>query len=253
MTSRFRFISTHRAVYGVKRLCRILAVSRSGFYRWLATEPDRAQRAAAEDALVAEIAEIHAASGGSYGSPRTTVELRERGRRVNRKRVERLMRNRGIVGRHARRRRRTTITDRAVPPAPDLLSRDFTATNLDQRWCGDITYLRVGADSWLYLATVLDIASRRLIGWSINTHLRTGLVLDALNAAVRARGGRADGVVFHSDRGVQGEFNWSSQHLEYGGVDGPAGGMDEGVDGQVADEVAGGAGASAGCRAFVLV
>ncbi|MEU5552855.1 IS3 family transposase [Micromonospora sp. NPDC047793] len=202
VTSRFRFISTHRATYGVKRLCRILAVSRSGFYRWTVSEPARQARAADEDALAEQITGVHADSGGTYGSPRVTVELRCQGVRVNRKRVERIMRQRDVVGRHLRRRKRTTIPDPAAPPTPDLIGRDFTATAPDQRWCGDITYLRVGA-GWLFLATVIDIATRRLIGWSINTHMRTGLVIDALDAAVAARGGRVDGVIFHADRGAQ--------------------------------------------------
>jgi transposase InsO family protein len=199
VTSRFRFISTHRAVYGVKRLCRILAVSRSGFYRWTSSGPARQQQAAAEDELADRIAVVHAGSGGSYGSPRVTVELRAQGVRVNHKRVARVMRQRGIVGRHLRRRKRTTLCDPAAPPVADLLGRDFTATAPDQRWCGDITYLRVG-NSWLYLATVIDIATRRLIGWSINTHMRTGLVIDA---AITARGGQVDGVIFHTDKGSQ--------------------------------------------------
>ena len=201
MTSRFRFISTHRAVYGVKRLCRILAVSRSGFYRWTSSEPARQEQAAAEDQLAEQIAVVHADSGGTYGSPRVTVELRAQGVRVNHKRVARVMRERGIVGRHLRRRKRTTICDPAAAPVADLLGRDFTATAPDQRWCGDITYLRVGT-SWLFLATVIDIATRRLIGWSINTHMRTGLVIDAMAAAVTARGGQVDGVIFHTDKGV---------------------------------------------------
>jgi transposase InsO family protein len=202
VTSRFRFISAHRATFGVKRLCRVLAVSRSGFYRWTAGEPARRSRAAAEDALAGRITQVHADSGGTYGSPRVTDELRAHGVRINRKRVERIMRQRDLVGRHLRRRKRTTIPDPATPPAPDLIGRDFTATTPDQRWCGDITYLRVGA-GWLYLATVIDIATRRLIGWSINTHMRTSLITDALDAAVAARGGRVDGVIFHSDRGAQ--------------------------------------------------
>jgi transposase InsO family protein len=202
VTSRFRFISTHRGVHGVKRLCRILAVSRSGFYRWIAGEPARQARAAAEDILAAQIATVHAASGQTYGSPRVTAELREQGIQVNRKRVERIMRRRGVIGRHQRRRKRTTIPDPAAPGVPDLLGRDFTATAPDQRWCGDITYLRVG-DRFLYPATVIDIATRRLVGWSINSHMRAELVIDALNAAVAARGGDVAGVVFHSDRGAQ--------------------------------------------------
>lgn len=202
MTSRFGFISTHRGVHGVKRLCRVLAVSRSGYYRWQAGEATRQARTAAEDAIAARIAAVHQASHGTYGSPRVTDELRERGQVLNRKRVERIMRERGIVGKHLRRRRRTTICDPLAPPAPDLLNRDFTATGADQRWCGDITYLRVGT-GWLYLATVIDIYSRRLIGWSIGAHMRTDLVVDALAAAVRCRDGHVDAVIFHSDRGSQ--------------------------------------------------
>jgi transposase InsO family protein len=186
----------------VKRLCRILAVSRSGFYRWTAAETARRDRAAAEDQLAEQIAVVHADSGGTYGSPRVTVELRAQGIRANRKRVERVMRQRGIVGRHLRRRRRTTIPDLTAAPVADLIGRDFTAAAPDQRWCGDITYLRVRG-GWLFLATVIDIATRRLVGWSINTHMRTDLVIDALEAAVAARGGRVDGVVFHTDKGSQ--------------------------------------------------
>ncbi len=182
MTSRFRFISAHRAAFGVKRLCRVLTVARSGFYRWAGSEPARQARAAAEDALAEQITRVHADPGGTY-SPRVTIELHERGVRVNRKRVERIMRQRNVIGRHLRRRKRTTIPDPAVPPVPDLIGRDFTTTHPDQRWCGDITYLRVGT-GWLYLATVIDIATRRLIGWPINTHMRTALVIDALAAAV---------------------------------------------------------------------
>ncbi|MFG3708626.1 IS3 family transposase [Micromonospora sp. NPDC047670] len=190
MTNRLRFISAHRAAFGVKRLCRVLAVSRSGFYRWTAGEPARQARAADEDALAEQIRAIHTDSGGAYGSPRVTVELRCQGVRVNRKRVERIMQQRDVVGRHLRRRKRTTIPDPAAPPVPDLIGRDFTATAPNRWWCGDITYLRVGT-GWLYLATVIDIATRRLIGWSINIHMRTSLVIDALNAAVAARGDRS--------------------------------------------------------------
>ncbi|MFD8532521.1 DDE-type integrase/transposase/recombinase [Streptosporangium canum] len=156
-----------------------------------------------------------------------TADLRQDGERVNAKRVARLMRLHDIVGLHLRKGRRTTIPDPAAPPVPDLLTRDFTAGTVDERWCGDITYLPVG-DSWLYLATVIDIGSRRLIGWSIAGHLRTELIGDALQAAVRARGGLMDGVIFHSDRGCQGGFKWSLQHLVAGGV---AGGFGEAAEG----------------------
>jgi transposase InsO family protein len=212
LIGRFRFISAHRLVYGVKRLCRVLNVGRSAFYAWLGREPARQARAAEDDRIVARIRHFHAESGGTNGSPRIIADLREEGERVNEKRVARLMRVNGIVGLHLRNGKRTTIPDELAPPLPDLLNRDFSAGEVNQRWCGDITYLPVG-DSWLYLATVIDIGSRRLVGWSIADHLRTELISDALTAVVRARGGHIDGVIFHSDRGCQGGFNWSSQHL----------------------------------------
>ncbi|MCX4688596.1 IS3 family transposase [Kitasatospora purpeofusca] len=202
MTGRWRFISDHRTLYGVQRLCRALGVSASGFYQWIQAAPARAARKAAEDELAARIEEIHGETNGAYGVPRVTRELRERHGPVNHKRVARLMRERGLVGRHLRRTVRTTVADRSVPPAPDLVGRDFTAAAPDTRWCGDITYLPVGG-SWMYLATVIDMHSRRVVGWSLAEHMRAGLVVDAVRSAVGVRGGDVRGVVFHSDRGAQ--------------------------------------------------
>lgn len=202
MTRRWDFISDHRADFGVQRICRVLQVSRSGFYRWIAGARARAEHRAAEAVLVAEIREIHAEHKGTYGVRRVHAELRGFGHTVNRKRVERLMRLNGIEGRHLRRRKRTTIPDRLAPPAPDLVQRDFSAGHLDEKWCGDITYVQVGG-AWLYLACVLDICSRRVLGYSMATHMRTELVTDALKMAVATRGGHVDGVIFHADRGSQ--------------------------------------------------
>ncbi len=199
---RWDFISDNRAAFGVKRICRVLGASRAGYYRHLATEPARVGRQAEEKRTVAEIRAIHAEHHGAYGAPRVHAELRARGRRINRKRVTRLMRVNHIVGRHLRKKKRTTIADRTAPPAPDLVMRDFTADTLDTRWCGDITCVAVGT-TWLYLATVIDICSRRVVGWSIADHMRTLLVTDAIEMAVAARGGRVNGVVFHTDRGAQ--------------------------------------------------
>lgn len=114
----------------------------------------------------------------------------------------RLMRLNRIEGRHLRRRKRTTVPDRFAPPAPDLVHRDFTAGQLDEKWCGDITYVQVGG-SWMYLACVLDICSRRVLGYSMASHMRTELVIDALNMAVATRGGDVGGVIFPADRGSQ--------------------------------------------------
>jgi transposase InsO family protein len=201
LISRFRFISAH-AGFGIARLCRVLKVGRSAFYAWRKREPARRARAAEDERIVEKIRAFHTDSGGTNGSPRITADLREAGEIVNRKRVARLMRQAGIVGMHLRKGRRTTIPDQKAAPVPDLLKRDFSPGAVNERWCGDITYLPVG-DSWLYLATVIDIGSRRLIGWSIAGHLRTELISDALTAAVRARGGHATGVIFHADRGCQ--------------------------------------------------
>lgn len=173
-----------------------------GLYAWLAGASGRAARAAQEERLATQIRQIHADTHGTYGSPRITVELRAQGRIVNRKRVERLMRQHELVGRHLRRRHTTTRRDPAAPAAPDLLGRDFTAERTNTRWVGDITYLRV-ADRFLYLATVLDLHSRRLLGWSLADHARAELACDALQAAVATRGGDVRRVLFHTDHGTQ--------------------------------------------------
>lgn len=202
MIHRYRFISEHAAVYGVARLCRVLAVKRrQGYYEWAAAQPARAARAEAEDALAAEIQAIHGAHKGAYGSPRVAAELRRRGRRVNRKRVERIMRERGIVGRTRRRRRSLTKPDATAAPAPDLIGRDFTAPAPGQRLVGDITYLPT-AEGWLYLATTIDLFNREVIGHAMAEHMRAGLVTDAVDLAHR-RGLVAPGAIFHSDRGSQ--------------------------------------------------
>ncbi len=169
MTGRWDFISLHRADFGVQRICRVLGVSRSGYYRWTAGAVARAERRADDDALVAEIRQIHDDHRGTYGVRRVHAGLRGFGHTVNRKRIERLMRREGIEGRHLRRRKRTTIPDRLAPPAPDLVRRGFAADRLDEKWCGDITYVQAGG-TWLYLACVLDICSRRVLGWSMATH-----------------------------------------------------------------------------------
>ncbi|WP_443111291.1 IS3 family transposase [Amycolatopsis sp. A1MSW2902] len=200
LTRSYRFISEHRGAYGVARLCRVLDVRRPGFYEWLAAGPAREQRAAGEDRLAGEIIEIHAAHQGAYGSPRITAELRRRGEAVNHKRVERVMRERGIAGFTRRRRQSLTRPDKAAA-APDLIGRDFTADAPGQRLVGDITYLPT-QEGWLYLATVLDLHTREIAGHAIAPHMRAGLVCDAITLAAR-RGLTGPGAVFHSDRGTQ--------------------------------------------------
>jgi transposase InsO family protein len=204
-TRRWDFVSAHAKAFGVQRICRILQVSRSGYYRWLAGAKARAARQAAEDALVAEIREVHTARKGTYGVRRVHAELRGFGHTINRKRVERLMHRHGIEGRHLRRRKRTTVSDRLAPLAPDLVQRNFSARQLNEKWCGDITYVQVGG-TWPYPACVIGICSRRVLGWSMATHMRTELVIDALEMAVATRGGHVDRVIFHADRGSKNPY-----------------------------------------------
>jgi transposase InsO family protein len=203
LTGRYRFISEHHATYGVARLCRVLAVKRrQGYYEWLAAQPARQERAEADEELVAEIRAVHAQHQGRYGSPRVHDELRRRGRSVNRKRVERLMRERHIVGISRRRRRRSlTKQDATSLPAPDLIGRDFTAPAPGVRLVGDITYLPT-AEGWLYLATTIDLFNREVVGHAMAEHMRAELVCDALRLAHR-RGLITGNAIFHSDRGSQ--------------------------------------------------
>ncbi|MFJ2591215.1 IS3 family transposase [Streptomyces sp. NPDC087538] len=174
---------------------------------WRRTAPARAARQAADERLAARIRKVHRNSDGTYGVPRVTAELRdEGGQTVNHKRVARIMRAMGLEGVRLRRRNRTTVPDPAAAKAPDLIGRDFTAEAPNTKYVGDITYLSVGSGRFCYLATVIDLCSRRLAGWAIADHMRTELATDALAAAERTRGSLA-GAVMHTDHGAQDGFN----------------------------------------------
>ena len=200
--NRFQFVAEHARRHGVKRLCRVLGVARSSYYHWRSAAPERAAREAADRALAARICAVHRDSQGTYGAPRITAELCGAGEQINHKRVARVMREHGIAGLRLRRRTVTTVTDQAAAKAPDLLRRDFTATEVNTKYVGDITYLRIGASRFCYLATVMDLASRRLAGWAAADHMRVDLVADALKAAERTRGS-LKGAIFHTDHGSQ--------------------------------------------------
>jgi transposase InsO family protein len=198
----YPFIEAEKAQQcNVKRACELLEVSRAAYYAHRADRPSIRQQA--DDELTEHIRQAHEASKGRYGAPRIHAQLRRQGRRHARKRVARLMRAAGLCGRRPRRWKRTTIPDPAAAARADLIRRDFTidAAAVNTRWCGDITYIPTG-EGWLYLATVIDIASRRVVGFALAEHLRTELVTDALTNAVAARD-PAPGVVFHADRGCQ--------------------------------------------------
>jgi transposase InsO family protein len=184
----------------VKRACALLQVSRAAFYAHLAGPSQRERQDAG---LTGHIRAVHEQSKGRYGAPRVHAELRRRGRRHSRKRIARLMRTAGISGKTPKRWRKTTIPDPAATARTDQIRRDFTAdaSKVNARWCGDITYIGTW-EGWLYLATVIDIASRRVVGYALADYLRTELAADALTNAVAARN-PAPGVIFHADRGCQ--------------------------------------------------
>ena len=196
--SRYRFIEVEKVNHAVRTLCRVLQVSRTAYYQWSLEQ--LSARAKADIVLTERIAAIHARSRQTYGSPRVHAELHICGERHARKRIARLMRRAGLAGRMPRRYRRTTIGD-PFTVLPDLVQRDFTPTYPDQLWVGDITYIRTW-EGWLYLATVLDCFSRRVVGWAMTDHLRTELPLRALQMAL-ARRTPTDTLIHHTDRGCQ--------------------------------------------------
>jgi putative transposase len=197
----FRLIDAEKAQHSVSLLCRVLGVTRAGYYAWRQRGPSR--RALGDASLAPLIGRVFAGSLETYGSPRVHAELRDaHGIRVGRKRVARLMRQLELEGISRRGKRRcTTIPDPAAAPAADLVGRRFTAARPNELWLADITYLPT-REGWLFLAVVLDAYSRRIVGWSMRDDLKAELVVDALGMAVTRRKPPA-GVVHHSDRGSQ--------------------------------------------------
>ena len=188
----------NRAAYPIATMCRLLGVSASGYYAWQDRRPSA--RVADDAALLNSIREAYAQSYGTYGAPRIHAELAAKGIRVARKRIARLMRAAGLAGVSRRKGPRTTQRREDARPAPDLVERNFSVDAPDRLWVADITYVPTWA-GFLYLAVVLDAFSRRIVGWSMATHLRTQLVLDALDMALRQR--RPQDVIHHSDQGSQ--------------------------------------------------
>lgn len=193
--SAYKLIAAEQANFPIGRLCGVLGVSRSGFYAWSTRAPSDGQLTDAW--LTEQIREIHAENREVYGAPRIHAELRlARGVRVGRKRVERLMKDAGISGLVAKKRGRTTIRVPGVRVADDLVERDFKPAGPNVLWVADITYLRTW-EGWLYLAAVQDAYSRRIVGWSMTDHMRSDLVVDALNMAI-ARRQPETGLIHHT-------------------------------------------------------
>jgi putative transposase len=190
-------VSENQAAYPIATMCRLLGVSSSGYYAWRKRSPSR--RAQSDAVLLAQIRAAHTAAYGTYGAPRIHVELHEKGVRVGRKRIARLMAAAGLAG-VSRRKFVTTTVRGSGRQAPDLVERNFKAEKPDELWVADITYVPTAA-GFLYLAVVLDACSRRIVGWAMSIRLVTRLVLDALDMALATR--RPNGVIHHSDQGSQ--------------------------------------------------
>ena len=194
---KFAFIEASEVAFPIRAMCEVLGISPSGYYAWRRRpEPERTKRDAQ---LAVEIAAEHKRSRGIYGSPRVHRGLRARGVRVSRKRVERLMRKNGIKGRQKRRFRRTTDSKHTQPIAPNVLDRKFDPSRPNEAWAGDVTFVATG-EGWLYLAVLLDLFSRRVIGWALSDTNDRALALEALNRALRLRH-PPRGLVHHTDRG----------------------------------------------------
>jgi putative transposase len=194
---KFAFIDVEKALWPIGVQCDVLGVSRSGYYAWKG-RPE-AERVTEDAELVVEIKAAHKTGRGAYGSPRVHRELRAKGRRVGRKRVERLMRREGIAGRKKRRFRKTTDSNHPDPIAPNVLDRHFDVELPDTAWVTDVTYVWT-LEGWLYLAVILDLFSRRVVGWSASANNDRALAFSALHRATTARA-PAPGMVHHSDRG----------------------------------------------------
>ena len=194
---KFAFILAEKALYPIILLCEVLGVSRSGFYAWCRRPQSSRERADAQ--LAVQVAAAHTRSRGTYGSPRVHAELRAKGVRVGRKRVERLMRENSIKARRKRRFRKTTDSAHSNPIAPNVIARQFTADEPNRVWVTDVTAIWT-LQGWLFLAAILDLFSRRVVGWAASPSNDTELALEALHRALRTRR-PAPGLIHHSDRG----------------------------------------------------
>ena len=196
---RFKLVDAAKKEFPVQRLCKVLGVSPSGYFAWQSRPASRRQR---EDlVLLAHVRSAFALSNGTYGSPRMTHELQDQGLSVGRRRTARLMRENGLKARQRRRFKRTTDSLHAFPVAPNLLDQDFSAKRADEKWGADISYVWT-REGWLYLAVVMDLYARRVVGWAVSDRLHKELVLTALQRALVIRRPGA-GLIHHSDRGSQ--------------------------------------------------
>lgn len=196
---KFKLIQKNRSKYPVEKMCKILKVSKSGYYKWL-----KQPQPTTDTKLLTQISAIYKASRETYGYLRITAKLKQTGVLVNKKKVARIMRENGIYGLQIKKfRPKTTISDHNLPVSPNLLQRDFHYTEINKAWVSDITYISTGSH-WSYLCSIIDLGSREVVGWSFEKHMRTALIVKALNRALKRRGlDKIENLIFHSDRGSQ--------------------------------------------------
>jgi putative transposase len=211
---RYSFIHAEKANHRITTMCEVLKVSTSGYYEWVGRGPSRRDKT--NQALSVHIKAIHQASRCTYGSPRITLELQEQGFSVGANRIARLMHQMGLVASAPRRFRRSGGSEHGLPVAPNVVQRDFSPDRPNQVWATDITYILTW-QGWLYLAVVVDLFSRRVVGWSAADHMRTELVLEALQMALSRRV-PGDDLVHHSDRGSQYASNQYQVRLQRHGI-----------------------------------
>ena len=246
------YSDAHRGHFGVEPICRVLQFAPSTY--WSARRRPASARSQRDAELKAEIARVHAENFGVYGAPKVWAQLNREGHTVARCTVERLMRELGLRGVMRGKPRRTTVGDPTAQRPRDLVERRLGAPAPNRLWVADLTYVRTWS-GFVYVAFVTDAYSRRIVGWQASRSLRSDLALHALEQALweRNRAGHSvAGVVHHSDRGGQGGFKWSSQHLDVEVCDGQAAGVVGDADGETGDEVAGASADSSGCGAGVL-
>ena len=214
-TNRFEFIDEHRNRFGVRYLCKKLSVSFQGYYQWCAREPSL--RAHENRVLSKQINEVYEFHNGNYGSPRIHAELRDRGLRVNHKRVERLMKKLGLVGKAGRLYRRKRLTQNSCISVVNRQRERGMPSKVNEQWVGDITYLKLHGE-WRFLAVILDLYSRRVVGWAMSKTRTSKLTLRALNRAAKVRE-RTDGMIFHSDRGPEYGAHCYQERLKQLGIE----------------------------------
>ncbi|QHE89108.1 IS3 family transposase (plasmid) [Hydrogenophaga sp. BPS33] len=246
---KYGFIARHRSVWPTRTMCRVLAVSHSGFYEWMDRAPS--QRSQDDARLTRLIRESFELSDRTYGSPRVWHDLRALGESCGMNRVIRLMHLAKLQARHKRRRLPGDTGSRLENHiAPNHLQRDFQASGPNQKWVADFTYIWT-AEGWLYAAAVMDLYSRRIVGWSMSDTMQAKMVSDALLMALWRRG-KPSALMHHSDQGSQGGFNRSSQHLQSWRCYGKTSGLDARVNGAIGDAITWRAIASARSGAAVL-